>query len=92
MGRIVDAEGLALPGVTVRVLREGGLVNEAISDGAGWFLMSDVPSGRLSVAALLDGFQPATTELTFDVSNARRLDFQLSSGFGQRDRVSERRG
>ena len=80
MGRVVDAEGSVLPGVTVRVLREGGLVNEAISDGAGWFLMSDVPSGRLSVAALLDGFQPATTELTFDASNARRLDFQLSSG------------
>jgi hypothetical protein len=80
MGRVVDAEGSVLPGVTVRVLREGGLVNEAISDGAGWFLMSDVPSGRLSVAALLDGFRPATTELTFDASNARRLDFQMSPG------------
>ncbi len=80
MGRVVDAEGAVLPGVTVRVLQGGGVVNEAISDGAGWFLMSGVPSGRLSVAAILDGFQPATTELTFDESNARRLDFRMSPG------------
>ena len=69
-----------LPGVTVRVLQAGGVVNEAIRHGAGWFLMSGVPSGRLSVAAVLDGFQPATTELTFDESNARHLDFQMSPG------------
>jgi hypothetical protein len=80
MGRIVDAEGSVLPGVTVRVLREGGLVNEVISDGAGWFLMSGVLSGRVSVTAILEGFQAATTELTLDAANARRLDFQLSPG------------
>jgi len=80
MGRVVDVEGNVLPGATVRVLRDGVVVSEATSDGAGWFLMSGVPPGQLSVTALLDGYQSATHELRFDAANARRIDFQMSSG------------
>jgi Carboxypeptidase regulatory-like domain len=77
MGRVVDSSGTALPGATVRLVHSGTAVNEAISDGAGWFLMSGVPPGRMTITASLIGFQNSSTELTFDAMNARRVDFQL---------------
>ena len=77
MGRVVDSGGAALPGATVRLLRGGTVVNEAITDGAGWFLMSGVPPGPMAITTSLTGFQDSSTELTFDAMNARRVDFQL---------------
>jgi Carboxypeptidase regulatory-like domain len=77
MGRVVDSGGAALPGATVRLSRGGTVVNEAITDGAGWFLMSGVPPGPMAITTSLTGFQDSSTELTFDAMNARRVDFQL---------------
>jgi hypothetical protein len=77
MGRVVDSSGTALPGAAVRLVRGGTVVDESISDGAGWFLMSGVPPGRVAITASLAGFQASSIELTFDAMNARRVDFQL---------------
>jgi Carboxypeptidase regulatory-like domain len=77
MGRVVDTSGNALPGAVVRLMRDGTIVNDSISDSAGWFLMSGVPPGRMAITASLMGFQDSSTELTFDTMNARRVDFQL---------------
>lgn len=80
MGRVVDASDTPLPGAIVRLLRQGAAINEAVSDAAGWFLMSNAPAGRVTIAASLQGFQESTTELNLDASNARRVDFTLASG------------
>jgi hypothetical protein len=77
MGRVVDSSGAALPGATVRLMQNGNVVNEAIADGAGWFLMSGAPAGRVTITASLQGFRNSGTELNLDASNARRLDFEL---------------
>jgi hypothetical protein len=77
MGRVVDTSGNALPGAVVRLMRDGTIVNDSISDSAGWFLMSGVPPGRMAITASLMGFQDSSIELTFDTMNARRVDFQL---------------
>lgn len=77
MGRVVDLSGAVLPGATVRLMQNGSVVNEAIADGAGWFLMSGAPAGRVTITASLEGFRNSGTELNLDASNARRLDFEL---------------
>jgi hypothetical protein len=77
MGRVVDSSGSALPGATVRLTRDGTVINEAVADGAGWFLMSGVPAGRVTITASLEGLQDSGTELSLDALNARRVDFEL---------------
>ncbi len=77
MGRVVDSSGAALPGTTVRLMRNGAVVNEAVADGAGWFLISGAPAGRLTLTASLEGLQDSSTDLHLDASTARRVDFQL---------------
>jgi len=80
MGRVVDASDRPLAGATVRLLRQGVAINEAVSDAAGWFLMSNAPAGRVTIIASLQGFLESTAELNLDAANARRVDFTLPSG------------
>ncbi len=80
MGRVVDASDRPLPGATVRLLHQGAAINEAVSDAAGWFLMSNAPAGRVAITASLEGFLESTAELNLDPANARRVDFTLASG------------
>jgi hypothetical protein len=80
MGRVVDASDRPLAGATVRLLRQGVAINEAVSDAAGWFLMSNAPAGRVTIIASLQGFLESTAELNLDATNARRVDFTLPSG------------
>ena len=40
-------------------------------------MLSNVPSGPISIEASLAGFRTGQVNLTFDAVNARRVDFQL---------------
>jgi len=77
IGVVTDASNAQMPGVVVRALRDGAVVGETVTDSSGWFMLSNVPSGAISIEASLAGFRTGHVNLTFDAVNARRVDFQL---------------
>ncbi len=77
IGVVTDPSNAQMPGVVVRALRDGAVVGEAVTDSSGWFMLSNVPSGPISIEASLAGFRTGQVNLTFDAVNARRVDFQL---------------
>ena len=71
-GRVVDAAGTVLPGVTV-VVRSGDVQMSALTRTDGTFLITGVPSGQVTVSAALAGFTPQTA--TFNTGGtAQRVD------------------
>ncbi len=77
IGVVTDPSNAQMPGVVVRALRDGAVVAETVTDSSGWFMLSNVPSGTISIEASLAGFRTGQVNLTFDAVNARRVDFQL---------------
>lgn len=56
-GRVVDASGGVLPGVTVKAVDSSGrVVAQAVTDAGGNYTLSNVPSGRVNVTFELSGF------------------------------------
>jgi hypothetical protein len=77
-GRVVDQGGAAIPGATVRF--DAGAASQTTVTGAdGTYVLSNVPSGVVAVAARLSGFQEARHSLDF-VQQPRRVDFVLRIG------------
>jgi hypothetical protein len=64
-GRVADASGAALPGVTVE-LATSDLRRMVISDARGAFAISNVPTGPAHLTARLDGFVTQGLDLSFD--------------------------
>ena len=62
-GRVVDASGAVLPGVTVSLM-SGGVQLTALTGGDGTFTLRGVPPGQVIVTAALGGFVPQTTTFT----------------------------
>lgn len=60
-GRVVDAQGLAIPGVTVTVTGRQG-AKTATTDADGRFLVPFLTPGPHTVRVELQGFRPATVE------------------------------
>ncbi|HYX68743.1 MAG TPA: carboxypeptidase-like regulatory domain-containing protein, partial [Terriglobales bacterium] len=55
-GSITDSQGAALTGAKVTVTNTGtGLTREAVTDSAGNYLISELPTGEYTVAATKDG-------------------------------------
>jgi len=73
-----DTSGAVLPGVTIQVtspaLTEG--IRTTTTDGKGRFVFTNVPSGRLSVAATLAGFGTARHDFVFD-QRPRELNIEM---------------
>jgi len=83
-GVVTDSSAAQLPGVTVRAKRGDVVVSEVVTDASGWFLLSNVPQGSVTVESSLPGFQTGRATLSFDATNARRVDFQLpAAGVGE---------
>jgi hypothetical protein len=78
VGRVVDPTGLAISGVTVTV--EGsGRRQSAVTDTAGAFVVSDVPSGPIQVTSQMAGFATARRALLYD-QRPRQVDFTMKVG------------
>jgi len=77
-GRVVDASGAVLPGVTVDVATMAGL-RTVITDGNGAFTVGDVIPGPVTVTATLQGFGTARSSFNAD-ERPRRLEIAMWVG------------
>jgi outer membrane receptor for ferrienterochelin and colicin len=77
-GRIVDSQGLALPGVTVTVVGpnlQGNL--SVVSTGNGDYIVARVPPGTYTVTFELSGFERQQKSVTVAISQALALNASL---------------
>ena len=77
--RVVDPQGLALPGVLVQAVGSRGVLTEGVAGADGVFQLSSVRSGRWSVEAALPGFAPGdgVVEASFGVDAVVSLTLAL---------------
>jgi Carboxypeptidase regulatory-like domain len=80
VGRVFDATGTELTGATVTASSKGQLVDRAITNAAGWFILPNVGPGRLTLTATLEGFKTAQAAVSADTTRPRRVDFRLEPG------------
>ena len=78
VGRVVDPSGAALPGATITA-SGSGRTQSAVTDERGVFVISDVPSGPVTVTGQLTGFRSARRSFVFD-QRARQADMTLQPG------------
>jgi len=81
-GTIVDAQGAALPGVTVSATSLGtGAVRTTVTDGSGAYQLLALPPGDYQVKFELSGFRTAVHEkVTLQVDVSSKLDVPLEIG------------
>ncbi len=82
LGTVVDSSGASLPGATVTVTNlDTGLVQTAVTGGAGNFEILALPIGPYSVAVSLDGFKTWNLErIVLTVGERSRVSPVLSVG------------
>jgi hypothetical protein len=78
-GRIVDAQGAAVPGATVTARSaQTGFVRTDVSDGEGLYRLSALPVGNYEVSAELSGFATWTLkDVTVNVAQTTDLNIDL---------------
>jgi len=81
-GRVVDAQGAVLPGVTVTVTNQNtGMFRETVSGGDGSFIASGLVPGTYRAAAELQGFKKFDRqELRLEVGKTTSIDVTMSVG------------
>jgi hypothetical protein len=78
VGRVVDASGAPLPGAAITA-SGSGRTQSAVSDQRGMFVLSNVPSGPVTVTGQLNGFSSARRSFMFD-QRPRQADLMLQVG------------
>jgi hypothetical protein len=81
VGRVVDEGGAPLPGAAITA-SGSGRTQSAISDQRGVFVISDLPSGPVTVTGQLPGFKSARRSFVFD-QRPRQADLTLTVGGAQ---------
>jgi hypothetical protein len=82
-GRVTDASGGVLPGVTVTVVNEGtGFTDTRVTDTAGVFTFTNLRVGTYSVSAELQGFRKEQ-RTGFSLTADGRISADFSLGVGQ---------
>ena len=82
LGSVTDPSGAAVPGATVRVLRDNPpFRREAVTDSAGNYQLSPVPPGQYRLTIEKAGFQRAEVpSVTLSAAQQARVDTQLTVG------------
>ena len=78
VGRVLDAQGGVVPGATI-VAEVSGQRRTAVTGADGQYIISNLPSGPLSVTSQLPGFKTAQRSLVYD-QRPRQIDFQMALG------------
>jgi hypothetical protein len=77
-GRVVDASGAALPGVTVSVEADGRRQN-VVTDANGSYVVSNLPTGMVTLTGQLSGFNETRRAVQFD-QRGQQIDMTLGVG------------
>jgi hypothetical protein len=85
VGRVLDAQGGVVPGATI-VAEVSGQRRTVVTGADGQYVISNLPSGPLSVTSQLSGFKTAQRSLVYD-QRPRQIDFQMALG-GVEDTVT----
>ena len=78
VGRVLDAQGGVVPGATI-VAEVSGQRRTGVTGADGQYVISNLPSGPLSVTSQLTGFKTAQRSLVYD-QRPRQIDFQMALG------------
>jgi hypothetical protein len=81
-GRVVDAQGSAMPGVTVTIRNQDtGMVRETLSSDNGAFIATALVPGRYEVSAVLQGFKKfSRRDLQLEVGRTADIDVAMEVG------------
>ena len=79
-GQITDAQGAALPGVTVEAVTEKGQRFSAQTDSQGHYRFPSIPPGSYKVTATLAGMEPAGKNVTITLGSSPKVDLTLKVG------------
>ena len=78
-GLVRDSSGAAVPGATVRILREdNGASVEAVSNEQGSYSTSPLVPGRYRLEAILDGFETAVRRIALEAGQTAAIDVTLN--------------
>jgi hypothetical protein len=77
-GYIVDPSGAVVAGAQVTVTQaETGVQRTVVSDSSGRWVVSNMPSGRVKIAASSPGFKSIVSNLNYDASNPTTFSFSM---------------
>jgi Carboxypeptidase regulatory-like domain/TonB dependent receptor len=82
VGNVHDSTGAALPGATITILHQGTrLTRETVSDAAGVYTFTAVPTGTYDVTVSVSGFRTFTRPgVPVTLNNVTRVDAALPLG------------
>jgi hypothetical protein len=88
-GKVGDAQGGALPGVTVVLANaETAFSREVVTDETGSYSLLQVPPGPYTITAELPGFQAASAKIVLQVSTPATLDLKMEiAGLSESEKV-----
>jgi hypothetical protein len=81
-GKVVDVAGGVIPGAAVTVIT-GGEERKAITNSEGLYRIEGLPPGKLSVKAVLTGFQVRRADIEIVSGRDATWDVRLGPYFGQ---------
>src|SRR5437899_10466693 len=80
-GIVVDPTGAAVPNANVTVTQlDNGSARNVITDSAGRWVVSNLPSGSVKISSSAPGFKPLVSQIQYDGSRPAPLNFSLSLG------------
>lgn len=81
-GRVLDAQGAALPGVTVTVRNQGtGMFRTTVTSGEGVYFVSSIVPGRYEISTELQGFKKSTRkDVDLELGKTASIDLSLQIG------------
>lgn len=80
-GIVVNQAGAVIPRARVNVSSlAGGFAANAVADSSGRWMVSNVPSGKVTITASAAGFTRSQNQIDYDASRARRVGSTLRVG------------
>jgi len=81
VGSVTDASGAAMPGATVTIEQtETKLTREVVTDAAGVYNFTAVPSGTYTVSVKMSGFRTFSRSVPVTLNSVARVDVKLDIG------------
>ncbi|MCE7963349.1 MAG: TonB-dependent receptor, partial [Acidobacteria bacterium ACB1] len=87
-GVIKDSAGAVVPGVKVTAVSTGTTTafnRSVMTDGSGYFVITNVPVGTYNVTVEKDGFRGEKQAITVQLDRSARVDVSLEAGGGVND-------